>query len=67
MGQTHLDAAQSQQNRVSSPVAAPVGIHINTGGGPYIAGHLNTEGGGFTGRDEIGAVQANIPEKRCPI
>jgi hypothetical protein len=30
---------------------APITIAIDTGGGPYIAGNVNTQGGGFTGRD----------------
>jgi len=29
----------------------PITIAIDTGGGPYIAGSVNTQGGGFTGRD----------------
>jgi hypothetical protein len=36
-----------------STMTQPVHIKIDTGGGPYIAGDLNTQGGGFIGRDEI--------------
>ncbi|CAN5783094.1 hypothetical protein BH10CHL1_BH10CHL1_22690 [soil metagenome] len=38
-----------------SPVLAPQHININTGGGPYIAGYVNTEGGGFISRDQMAA------------
>ena len=43
----------NQQKSEPSLLASPVHIKIDTGGGPYIAGDLNTQGGGFTGRDEI--------------
>jgi len=33
--------------------AGPTGTHINTGGGAYICGSVNTLGGDFVGRDKI--------------
>lgn len=42
-----------QKARATQP-ASKVNININTGGGPYIAGDVNTDGGGFIGHDENG-------------
>ena len=39
----------NQQKSGPSLMTSPVHIKIDTGGGPYIAGDLNTQGGGFTG------------------
>ncbi len=36
-----------------SPMLAPQNININTGGGSYIAGYVNTQGGGFIGHDQV--------------
>lgn len=44
---------QPGQTSASDQVQSQVHIHVNTGGGPYIAGSVNTAGGGFIGRDTM--------------
>jgi hypothetical protein len=43
---------RAMQKSATPPIDAQVCININTGGGAYIAGGVNTEGGEFIGRDE---------------
>jgi hypothetical protein len=52
-GKTDLYPGQNMLKRGNSQMSAPVSINIDTRGGPYIAGDVNTHGGGFIGRDEI--------------
>jgi hypothetical protein len=53
--QTIVDAQGSQGlvNQPTGPVTQTFGPQIDTGGGAYVTGGVNTGGGGFTGRDHI--------------
>lgn len=66
-GKAHLQAAQSKQMPAPSLVTAPLRVNIDTGGGAYIAGNLNTEGGEFIGRDETSTAAFSPPKKFFPL
>jgi len=52
-GPGNSSPAENKQKSAASLIGVPLHITVDTGGGPYIAGNLNTEGGEFIGRDEV--------------
>ncbi len=54
-GIANIQPAQNLLKPDLSPEHMPVNISIDTGGGPYIAGYVNTQGGGFIGHDQMAA------------
>jgi hypothetical protein len=50
----YLAVARSERDRQPSQV-----VHINTGGGAYIEGDVNTGGGDWVGRDQTGSSEHN--------
>lgn len=58
-------AVEQPQQQPTDQVSSPIHIHVNTSGGPYIAGNVSTEGGNFVGRDHVTQAQdmADVAEQ----
>jgi len=50
----------SNDGNAERPASTSSNTHIDTGGGAYIAGDMNTTGGDFIGRDRVGQTTPNM-------